>query len=107
MSFIVEPFGTITYQAILVTGSTAKNLQSQATGAFTGTPVSCRTVFLRNPKANTAAVFIGDSTVTSAPGGNVIVDLQPGEGLFLNVGTISLFYAVSAAAQSLFVTAFK
>jgi len=101
---VVSPNSVITYSAILATGSTAKNLQTGTTSAPTASTAasSGRTLWIRAPKANTAAVFIGDSTVTSVPGGNVLTDLQPGEGLFIDFSNLGTFWAVSAAAQSLF-----
>lgn len=106
---VVSPNTTIAYIPIMATGATAKNLQTGTTSApaTIGVTFPARTIFLRAPKANTAAVFIGDSTVLSTPAGNVMIDLQPGEGIFIDFNDLGTFWAVSAAAQSLFAVAMR
>jgi hypothetical protein len=90
---VVASNSTLKFNAAIATSWTRTQL------ANTGT----RTVWLRAKKTNTAEIYIGDVTVTSAPGGNIVMDLQPGEGIFFDITNPSLLYAVSAAAQTLYV----
>lgn len=94
---IFTNYSTVTYNATLSLTTTRTALPSNAG----------RTVFLRNAKTSGGTAFIGDATVTSAGGGNVLVDLQPGEGMFVDVNNASLFNAVAATTATLFVTVFK
>lgn len=66
-----------------------------------------RTVFLRSAKTNTVAVWIGDSTVTTTGGGNVFMDLQPGEGIFLDIGNPNQLYAAASSSSTIFVSSME
>jgi hypothetical protein len=90
---VVASNGTLKFSAAIATSSTRTQLPNQGT----------RTVMLSAKKTNSAEIYLGDVTVTSAPGGNIIKDLNAGETVFLDITNPSLIYAVSAAAQTLYV----
>lgn len=93
---VISPSGTITMHTTITTGAKAQ-LPSGAG----------RTVFIRAAKANTATVWLGDSTVTTSGGGKVFCDLQPGEMLILDIGNTNLLYSASAASQTLYVSSME
>jgi hypothetical protein len=93
---VISPAGTITMQTTITTGARAQ-LPS----------VAARSILLRAAKANTNTVWIGDSTVTTTGGGKVMLDLQPGEALFLDIGNANLLYSASAASQTLYVSSME
>jgi hypothetical protein len=66
-----------------------------------------RTVLLRSAKTNTVAIWIGDSTVTTTGGGNVLLDLQPGEAIFLDISNPNLLYAAASSSSTLFVSSME
>jgi hypothetical protein len=97
----VQPYSTVTPLTPVATGTTAVQI-----GGALG--IAARTVSFRSSKANAAVViYLGDATVLSAPSGNIITDLQPGEMLFLDIRNTNLVWAVSASACVLYVTAYK
>jgi hypothetical protein len=63
-----------------------------------------RTVLIRSAKTNTVAVWLGDSTVTTAGAGNVLMDLQPGEAIFLDIGNSNLLYAAASSSSTIYVS---
>jgi hypothetical protein len=90
-----EPASTITYTATVTTGA-----RTQLPSA------SARMVSFRAAKTNSAAIWLGGSTVTTAGAGLVLCDLQPGEIFFFNDSATTEIYTASAASQSLYVTTF-
>lgn len=104
---VFQNYGTITYFTT-ATGSTAKNLGTTTTTAPTATQsFPARTCFIRAAKANSATVWIGDATVTSTGTGNVLIDLQPGESIYLDINNLGLLWAASAAAQAVTVATLR
>lgn len=72
--------------------------------AITASPVAGRTVFLKAAADNADTILVGDVSVTSAGGGQVLLELAPGEGVSLDILTTGGLYAVSPTNnQSLFV----
>lgn len=65
---------------------------------------AARTVFLRSAKTNTVAIWIGGSDVTTAGAGTVLMDLQPGEGVFIDIGNSNLLYAAASSSSTLYVS---
>jgi hypothetical protein len=66
-----------------------------------------RTVLLRSAKTNTVAIWVGDSTVTTAGAGNVLLDLQPGEAVFLDIGNPNLLYVAASSSSTLYVSSME
>ena len=89
----VSPASTITFGTTVTTGARTQLVSCPA-----------RTVMLRAAKTNSAAIWIGDSTVTTAGAGKVLIDLQPGEAAFLDINNANLLYSASAASQTLYVS---
>ena len=100
-------YSTFTYFTT-ATGATAKNLGTTTTTAPTSVQFfPARTCFIRAAKANSATVWVGDATVTNTGTGNVLVDLQPGEGIYVDANNLGLFWAASAAAQTIYATTLR
>lgn len=97
MSNLVNPHTQITSQTITATTSAAQCADNGA-----------RTVFIRSAKANTVTTYVGGSTVTNAGGGSVLVDLQPGEGIFYDIKNSNLLWVVAASATAvIYVSVFE
>lgn len=91
---VTAPAGTLTMAAVI--NVTARQ-QLPAAG--------CRTVVLRSDKTNTATIWVGGSTVTTAGAGTVLVDLQPGELISLDLNNSSLLYVAAGSSQKLYASA--
>lgn len=62
----------------------------------TGTPSGVRTVVIQNLDTS-INVLLGDVTVTNSGGGNVFLQLAPGQIVFLDIASAGLLYAVAAS----------
>lgn len=94
---VVEPNGVVSYLAPISATSSRVAL---------GTLPS-RTIFIRNAKTSAGTLFVGDNTVTSAGAGNVFVDLQPGEGIFIDLANASLLNIVAATTATAYVAGLR
>jgi len=84
-------------------------IAEQATISATGTraqlaSISGRTFFIRNAKASAGPAYLGGSDVTTGGGGKVMIDLQPGEGIFLDLTNPSGLWVVAASTATVYLT---
>ena len=98
MSNLVNPHSQLTPVTLTGTGSAQQMPDNSA-----------RTVFIRGAKANTTTLYIGSAnSVTAAGAGAVVVDLQPGEGIFMDIKNSNMLWYIAASASPVaYVTVFE